>query len=97
VIHNHFLDHIGSYVPRTCLLNLYELNWQPRDLHHLDLPFSEEEIKVVIASAPKEKAPRPDGFIGLFFSSCWEIVKEDLMNALDQFYILNQQGLHFLN
>jgi hypothetical protein len=97
MIHTHFLEHIGSYVPRACMLNFSELNWQPRDLHHLELPFSEEEIKAIISVAPKEKAPGPDGFIGAFFSSCWEIVKEDLINVIDQFYMLNQQSLHFLN
>jgi hypothetical protein len=29
-------------------------------------------------SAPKEKAHGPDGFIGAFFSACWNVIKEDL-------------------
>jgi hypothetical protein len=33
----------------------------------MDLPFSEEEVLAMIKSAPKEKAPGPDGIIG--FSS----------------------------
>jgi hypothetical protein len=73
------------------------LDWQPRDLQHLDQSFYEQEIKEVIFFAPKEKAPGPDGFIGLLFSNCWEIIKEDIIRALHQFYLLNQQGLHFLN
>jgi hypothetical protein len=40
------------------------------NLEHLDYPFTEEEIKVVILEAPKEKAPGPDGFIGKFFAQC---------------------------
>jgi hypothetical protein len=51
----------------------------------------------VIFSAPKEKALGPDGFIGLFFSRCWDTIKEDIIRALHQFYLHNQQGLHFLN
>jgi hypothetical protein len=47
--------------------------------------------------ASKEKAPRPDGFIGLFFSTCWETIKGDILKAVDHFYMMNQQGLHFLN
>jgi hypothetical protein len=66
-------------------------------LQHLDLPFTEEEVAKVIRSAPKEKAPSPDGFIRLFFSLCWGIIREDFMGATDQFYHSNQQGLNLLN
>jgi hypothetical protein len=48
-------------------------------------------------NAPKEKAPRPDGFIGSFFAQCWDIIKGDLLHAIEQFQMMNQQGLHFLN
>jgi hypothetical protein len=48
-------------------------------------------------NAPKEKAPGPDGFIDIFFSTCWEVVNVDLMHAIDHFFSLNQQGLHLLN
>jgi hypothetical protein len=54
-------------------------------------------VKKVIMEAPKEKAPGLDGFIGLFFSKCWNIIREDNMGALHQLYFRNQQGLHFLN
>jgi hypothetical protein len=46
---------------------------------------------------PKEKALGPGGFIGTIFRSCWQIVKDDLMAAVNQFYTRNQQGLHYLN
>jgi hypothetical protein len=63
----HYINHIGSYIPRSCTLNLSELGWQGLDLHQLDLPFSENEIKMALMSAPKEKAPGPDGYIGILF------------------------------
>jgi hypothetical protein len=56
-----------------------------------------DELKRVILEAPKEKAPRPDGFIGVFFSSCWEVIKEDLIKVVHHFFIQNQQGLNLLN
>jgi hypothetical protein len=57
VVYNNFLHHTETYVPRSCSLNLNALGWEPRHLEHLDIPFVEEEIKKVISSAPKEKAP----------------------------------------
>jgi hypothetical protein len=73
------------------------LGWQPRPLLHLEAEISEDEVKKVILNAPKEKAPGPDGFIGLFFSTYWEVVSVDLMYAIYHFFSLNQQGLHLLN
>jgi hypothetical protein len=89
--------HIGTYVPRGCTLNFHALGWQPRPLHHLEASVTEEELHEVIRSAPKEKAPRSDGFIGLFFSQCWSIIKADLLQVVHHFLLLNQQGLHMLN
>jgi hypothetical protein len=73
------------------------LGWLPKDLSHFDLPFSEEEIQKVIMEAPKEKAPDLDGFIVLFFSSYWGIIKQDIIRVVHQFCCLNQQELNFLN
>jgi hypothetical protein len=56
-----------------------------------------DEVRAVVMEALREKAPGPDGFIGLFFASCWDIIKEDIMRAVGQFYMLNHQGLQFLN
>jgi hypothetical protein len=64
------------------------LRWQPKDLNHLEQPFSKEEIQVVIMSTPKEKAPSPDGFIGISLSSCWEIVKHDIIEVVQQFFLM---------
>jgi hypothetical protein len=44
VIFNHFNNHMSTYVPRNLALNFSSLGWQQRDLHHLELPLSEEEI-----------------------------------------------------
>jgi hypothetical protein len=66
VIYNHYHQHTGTYVPRSCTLNFSELGWQSKQLDHLDQPFTEEETKAVIMGAPREKVPGPDGFIGIF-------------------------------
>jgi hypothetical protein len=63
----------------------------------LGLPFTEQGIKGAVFGSPKEKASGPDRYIGIFFTSCWDIIKHDLIRAIQQFYFLNQQCLHFLN
>jgi hypothetical protein len=74
-----------------------ELGWKPRNLSHFELPFTEDEAKRVIVDAPKEKAPGPDDFTAIFFSSYWEILRDDLCNVVQFFFHMNQQELHFLN
>jgi hypothetical protein len=66
LIFNHYQSHIGAYSQRSRLLNFSELQWQPQDLRHLDIPFSKQEVSAVINSMPKQKALGPDGFIGAF-------------------------------
>jgi hypothetical protein len=66
VIFEHFMNHLGSYVPRKCRINLTNLGWQPKPLAHLEGDVDESELHSVILNAPKEKAPGPDEFIGLF-------------------------------
>jgi hypothetical protein len=88
-IYDHYLYHLGTDVLGSRALNLSELGWEKRHLHHLDLPFTKEELKDVVMATPMEKASGLDGFIGSFFSSCWEVIKEDLFRAIQQFYHLN--------
>jgi hypothetical protein len=42
-------------------------------------------VHEAIKALPSDKAPRPDGFMGLFFKSCWLIIKEDLMKVIKKF------------
>jgi hypothetical protein len=45
------------------------------NLHHLDDPFSEEEIRGAISELPSEKSSGPDGITGIFYRVCWDIIK----------------------
>jgi hypothetical protein len=97
LIFQHFQNHIGSCPPRSLGINFTEPGWLPQQLHHLELPFTEQEVDKTIKSLPKQKSPGPNGYIGIFFKTCWNIIKDDIMAALQQFYDMNQQDLHFLN
>ena len=59
--------------------------------------FSEDEIWAVIKDMPSDKAPRPDGFIGIFFQKAWEIIKVDLVAAIHKFFLGNGRGFGRLN
>jgi hypothetical protein len=96
-LYQRFNNHIGTYAPRQISLNLSNLEWQPRNLSHLEAPIIEQEVATIVKGAPKDKAPGPDGFIGLFFSLCWDVIKKYFMRAVEQFFNLNQQGLQLLN
>lgn len=48
---------LGSSEPREHGLNLDMLDWPMLDLHHLEDPFTEEEVLRTIKSMPLDKAP----------------------------------------
>ena len=51
-------------------------------------PFFEEEIKAALFQMEKNKAVGPDSMPVEFFQSCWEIVKDDIVQMFDEFYRL---------
>jgi hypothetical protein len=52
---------------------------------------------VVIADIAAEKAPGPDGFIGVFLKQSWNSIKVDLLQAINFFYQQHDQHFSFLN
>jgi hypothetical protein len=73
---------LGTKAPRQCSIDWESLDYTPHDLSDLDAPFSSQEIRDAVFSLPSVKAPGPDGFIGAFFKSCWEIIKADITAAI---------------
>ncbi|XP_077234220.1 uncharacterized protein LOC143876406 [Tasmannia lanceolata] len=52
----------------------------------LEIPFSEEEIRIALFSLAQDKAPGPDGFCLAFFQTCWDTVKSDLIRFFLEFF-----------
>lgn len=83
VILDHLLSHLGTPSHRNTSLDFVVLGYTSSDLSLLEEDFDEDEIEDTIFSMPIEKAPSPDGFIGLFFSICWDIIKGDIRATMD--------------
>lgn len=45
-----------------------------------------KKVEQVVKNMDPDKAPGPDGFNAYFFQSCWDIVKEDLVKAITNFF-----------
>ena len=88
---------LGNAIGREETINWDRVNLTRQDLSHLEEPFSEQEVKEAIMELHSEKAPGPDGFIEKFFKCCWNIVKDDLLLAVQFFYDLHGQHFNLLN
>ena len=49
---------------------------------------NEQEIFAAISQLPTDKAPGPDGFTELFFQTCRQTIKKDVIAALNSFHSL---------
>lgn len=56
---------------------------QKRTLH---MNFGADEIKYALFSIPDEKSPSIDGFSNHFYKNAWEIVGEDIIDAIQDFF-----------
>lgn len=52
----------------------------------LECNFTREDVKKVLQSIPGEKAPGMDGFNSSFFKHSWEIVGEEVADAVLDFF-----------
>eukprot|EP00253_Pinus_taeda_P004744 PITA_04744 len=53
------------------------------DNYNLNRPVNEEEVSEVIKEMQNRKAPGLDGFNVDFFKACWSIVKQDILNVVE--------------
>lgn len=54
--------------------------------HLLDRPFFIEELQCVVQQASPDKVPGPEGFTMGFFQRAWDMMKDDLWDAILFFY-----------
>jgi hypothetical protein len=97
MVHQHFERVIGRGELRTQDFNWNGLWFQDPDLNELGAPITEQWVEGYIDQMHGDKAPGPDGFTGLFFKKCWEIIKIDVMKVVHKFENLHVANFHWLN
>jgi hypothetical protein len=70
---------IGNGWHKDHTIDLQALGIPSHDLADMDSPFSKEEVWATIKQLPSDKAPGPDGLTGLFYKTCWSVIKGDIM------------------
>ena len=85
-IFDHFSKQFGPPVARQFTLDWDRLGLPSHDLSALEDDFTEQEVHAVIKEIAADKAPGPDGYIGAFYKESWQLIKDDLLAAINYFY-----------
>jgi mannosylglycoprotein endo-beta-mannosidase len=88
---------IGEVRNRENSVNLESLGFQPFELDDLEEMFTSEEVWKVIRDMPPDRAPGPDGFIGLFYQKAWEVIRGDIMAGILKLGVGDGRGFGKLN
>ncbi|XP_042980247.1 uncharacterized protein LOC122310438 [Carya illinoinensis] len=73
-------------VELPCLNNLIQPAVSESMVQKLRTEPTENEIFKAFASISADSSPGPDGFGSAFYVSCWNIIKEDVKDAVKEFY-----------
>jgi hypothetical protein len=96
-LYEYFSGIMGTNFERSRCFNLQALGILVEELDDLERLFSEDEVWAIIQQMPSEKALGPDGFTGLFYQCCWQIIKSDIMHAINAFWAQDARSFHHLN
>lgn len=67
------------------------------DLSELDGIVTEDEVWKAIRSLPADKASGTDGFTAQFYQIAWDIIKGDMIAAVQQFFYGDNRSFELLN
>lgn len=81
--YDYFLKILGTPCPQLASLAFDAIGLAVHDFSDLERDITEDEAKKAIMEMPSDKAPGPDGFSATFYKKCWEIIKNDLVAALN--------------
>ncbi|KAF2917344.1 hypothetical protein DAI22_09g184850 [Oryza sativa Japonica Group] len=81
--YDYFLKILGTPCPPSASLAFDAIGLAVHDFSDLERDITEDEAKKAIMEMPSDKAPGPDGFSATFYKKCWEIIKNDVVAALN--------------
>jgi hypothetical protein len=87
LLFENFKARMGHTTEPNMLYNLDEIVSTHNSLEFISLPFTKEEIDNAVKNMPMDKAPGPDGFNGMFFKKCWHIIKDDVYQLCNDFFV----------
>lgn len=96
-LYEYYSSILGSLFERSRRVHLEAIGLPTLDLSDLEAIFTEEEVRAVVLELPNDKAPRPDGFMGLFYKVAWDIIKTDVMHAFNAFWSQDGRSFSHLN
>lgn len=87
----HFFRNLYSHQnrPRASCSKLEFSRLKSSSSAALEFPFSAEEIKAAVWDCDGNKAPGPDGINFLFIKKAWNIIGQDIIQMVDEFYRTN--------
>jgi mannosylglycoprotein endo-beta-mannosidase len=86
IILSKFKERMGQSRGITIGFNLDRILQPVEGLEVLTRDFEKEEMDLIIKHMPADKAPRPDGFNGLFLKKCWPIIAKDFYQLAHDFH-----------
>jgi hypothetical protein len=92
-----YANQLGKVEPRQHMLNWEQLHPNRHDLRDLDRDLIDEEVHAAVMQTPSEKASGPDGHIGGFFKTYWNIIKSNLIAGLKEIFDLRAKCWQLLN
>lgn len=94
---SHYDAILGNHFQREAGISFQALGLPLLDLSQLDVLFTEKEVTDAIADMPPDKAPGPDGLTGLLYKRAWQIIRLDIMNALNAFWSMDFRSFNLVN
>lgn len=91
MVHEYYAGVLGSTpsTSRKHTLSLPFFSPSRPIMHNLEVCFTEDKVRNAIKDTPNDCASRTDGFTGLFYKSCWSVIKENILVALNQLFHLD--------